>query len=582
MLRVNAMKTPLLVAMAVFGLLLLADAPEAAAQQSGRARVLVVPLQTGAGVRSNFGKKVADEVRKKIGDFPTMASIEEKEVKAELKRLKLNEKELGAIQWRQLAGRMNAQVVMYGTVANNGRGNAVNVAFIDAKTGDELAVPEFTVAGDGSSEVKESATTILTAFERHVEYQQALLFCQDYLQAEQYEDALRNCEKALEMNPGSVSARLLRGSIYVGMEDWDKALPDLEYVIELNPAETSALQLVAYTHAHLGNMERATELYRAYLNFNPEDVEVRLSVAYNLASAGGHAEAIALLQEGIAIDDTIAELWKYLGDVALNKGTSAPEGEEVADEPESGVYDEAAVRLAVEAYERVLELKGEDVGPELLQNVVAAYLAIGDYDAALQFVDRALAMVPDNAALWSSKADVLGRMDRFEDAVASLDKVLEIDPAYPNGVLRRGLFRLRGGDTGAAQEDFRAAVASGADPNVIAQQLLARGHRDHFQKKEYAAAISMFESGTEFATEASVLDQLHFFSAYGYYQQGVGIDKGNPSEQCAPARRALAKFQRVEPSLQKSGAVQRNNQAQIRESTDVYVYRQQQIIRKSC
>jgi tetratricopeptide (TPR) repeat protein len=366
------------------------------------------------------------------------------------------------------------------------------------------------------------------------------------------------------------------------MEDWDKALPDLEYVIEVNPAETSALQLVAYTHAHLGNMERATELYREYLNFNPEDVEVRLSVAYNLASAGGHAEAMALLQEGIAINDTIAELWKYLGDVALNKGTSAPEGGEGTDEPESGVYDEAAVRLAVEAYERVLELKGEDVGPELLQNVVAAYLAIGDYDAALQFVDRALAMVPDNPALWSSKADVLGRMERFQEAVVSLDRVLEIDPAYPNAVLRRGLFRLRGGDTEAAKEDFRAAVASGSDPNIIAQQLLARGHRDHFRKKEYAAAIGMFMAGTEFATEPGVLDQLYFFSAYGYYQQGVGIDKGNPSEQCAPARRALAQFQQVTPNLQKSGEVQRNNQAQIRESTDVYVYRQQQIIRKSC
>ncbi|MEN8144610.1 MAG: tetratricopeptide repeat protein [Gemmatimonadota bacterium] len=573
------MKTPLLLAMASFGLLFVADAPEAAAQQSGRARVLVAPLQTGNGVRSNFGEKVADEVRKNIGDFPTMASIEEKEVKAELKRLKLNEKELGAIQWRQLAGRMNAQVVMFGTVAKNGSGNAVNVAFIDAKTGDELAVPEFIVAGDGNSEVKESATTILTAFESHVDYQQSVLFCQDYLQAEQYEDALRNCEKALEMNPGSTSATLYMGSIYVGMEEWDKALPHLEMVVADNPAETSALQLLAYTHAHLGNMERATELYREYLNFNPADAEVRLSVAFNLAQAGGHGEAIALLQEGIALDDTNPDLWKFLGDVALNKGTTFPEGTEPA---ESGVSDEAAVRLSVEAYEKVMELRGEDVGADILQNVVAAYLAIGDYPAALGFADRALAMVPDNAALWSSKADVLGRQERFDEAAASLDKVLEIDPAYPNAVLRRGLFRLRGGDTEAAKEDFRAAVASGSDPNIIAQQLLARGHRDHFQKKQYAAAIDMFMAGTEFATEPGVRDQLYFFSAYGYYQQGVGIDKGNASEQCAPARRALGLFQQVEPNLQKSGSVQRNNQGQIRESTDVYVYRQQQIIRKSC
>ena len=76
---------------------------------------------------------------------------------------------------------------------------------------------------------------------------------------------------------------------------------------------------------------------------------------------------------------------------------------------------------------------------------------------------------------------------------------------------------------------------------------------------------------------------LYFFTAYGYYQQGVAIDGSNEAtEACQPARRALSRFQQVLPNLDRAGAEQPQSQSQIRESTDVYIYRQEQIIRKNC
>ena len=93
----------------------------------------------------------------------------------------------------------------------------------------------------------------------------------------------------------------------------------------------------------------------------------------------------------------------------------------------------------------------------------------------------------------------------------------------------------------------------------------------------------MFEVGTSVATPGRVRDQLYFWTAYTYYQQGVAIDGSNEvNEACQPARRALSKFQQVLPNLDRAGAEQPQSQAQIRESTDVYIYRQEQIIRKNC
>ncbi len=544
----------------------------------GRARVLVAPLKSGDGVKKDFGKKVSEEVQKDLRDFPTLTTIDNKTVKDELKRLKLDEKDLGLIQWRQLAGRLDADLVMYGEVSRAAGGNAVNVSFVESRSGDELTVPEFKVAGDGKDEVREAADVIVTAFEGQVEYQRAIMFCGDYLSAQQYEDAIRNCDDALTRNPGSTTARYLRGRAYMGMEDYESARTDLAAVIEENPAEVLALQSLAYSEAQLGNTERATELYREYLNFNPGDASVRMTIAYDLAQAGAYDPAIALLEEGIEVDPTNADLWEYLGNVSLNKGTTS-EGEG----GEATITDEESVRRAAEAYDQVLQIKGEETSPEILRNVIAAHLALGDYDQALAFADRAQATRPDDPALWSMRADVYGKMDRPADAADAMDEVLTLDPSYPNAHARRGFFKLAAGETDSAIVDLRLAVEDGTDPDAVASQMLSRGYNDHFKAGQYDDAIQMFKVGAEFAPAGRTRDQLYFFTAYGYYQQGVQIDASNEAaEACAPAQRALSKFEQVLPNLNRAGNEQPNAQSDIRESTDVYLYRQQQLIKKAC
>ncbi|MFQ5888449.1 MAG: tetratricopeptide repeat protein [Gemmatimonadota bacterium] len=568
----------------------LASAVGAKAQEStassGRARVLVAPLHTEGSVKADFGRKIADEVRDDLKDFPSLTSVDRKELRDELKRLKLDEKELGLIQWRQLASRLNAQVVMYGTIVPAAGGNAVSVTFVDARTGDELKVPEFRVGGDGRDEVKEAAARIYEAFEGQVQFLQAVVFCRDYLAADQLEDALRNCNRALELNPESGEALYLRGRIRMKQEDWNAAREDLDVVVAQNAAKTDALQSLAYTYAQLGEVERATELYREYLNFNPADADVRLKVAFDLAKAGGYDAAIALLEEGIERDATNAALWEYLGNVALTKGTQAEEGEpgsSATGNGEAAIADPEAVRLAIRAYSEVLTLKGDSIDPNILKNVMAAHLNMGEFEQALQFGERAQAMMPNDPGLWSIRADVLGRMDRFSEAVAALDRVLELDPEYENARLRRGLFRLRSGDREGAVVDLRSAVERGTDSNLVAGQLFARGYSDYFQKGRYETAISMFRVALEFATTGEVKNQINFFTAYGYFQQGVAIDRSNEAnEACEPARRALEKFQQVIPNLNRAGNYQAKSQGQIRENTDVYLFRQEQIIKKAC
>ncbi len=566
--------------------------------QASEIQVLVAPLVVSGGVNRRFGERVADEVRKALEDFGGLLPIEKGDVNDVLKQFGLKQEDMTPIEWRQLASRMNAQMVMIGTAQPSGGGVAVDVAFLDPSTGDELPVNPFTVADDGKH--KEAAQQITADLEEGVEYQRSIAFCSEYLSSNQFEDAIRNCERALAINGSSTRGRYLRGRIYMEMERWDDAVQDLEYVVTESPSNTDALQSLAYTQAQLGNKTRSLELYREYLNFNPDDAAVRLNIAFELATAGAYGEAMAILQEGVDRDAENPGLWEYLGSVALAHGTEGS-GNGGGDE----VTHPEAVRIAVNAFAKVLALKGENIDPSILSNAIVANMLLGDHQAALDFADRAIAMIENPpatdpevveagtegpqmsreellASIHSRRADVYSRMERFEDAAEAIAEAMRQDPDLDNGYMRRALFRLQGGDSDGAIADFRTAVDRGADSDQIANSLFSQGYTDHFQQGQHTRALQMFRTALEFAQAPDVSHQIHFFSAYSYYQQGTALDNGNQAEACGPAQNALSVFRNVMPHLNQSGSYQANSQAQIRDAVDVQLYRQEQIIRKAC
>ena len=52
----------------------------------------------------------------------------------------------------------------------------------------------------------------------------------------------------------------------------------------------------------------------------------------------------------------------------------------------------------------------------------------GEYDEAIGFYDRAIEAAPKNAQLWNSRGLALCHLGRYEDAIESFCRTLEIDP----------------------------------------------------------------------------------------------------------------------------------------------------------
>lgn len=552
-------------------------------QPSGRTRVLVPPLQTSSGVDRDFGSDVAKRVRQRLGSFDVLTAVTGAEIEDATKEFDLAPSEMTPAQWRQLAGQVNAGLILFGEATPGSDGGVdVEMQFVDASTGDELRSPGFSVDRDGGNGRRAAADMIANTLDSQVAFQRSLLFCEDYVGAGQYEDALRNCNKALGINGNSTRGRMIRGRIYREQQQWEKARQDFAVVVENDESNPDALQNLAYVNAQLGNTERATALYRTYLNFNPDDAQIRLNVAYNLASAGGLDDALGLLEEGVRRDSTNANLWKYLGDVALRKGTTGS-GRNVQGEG-AGVEDTASLRTAVDAYERVLELRGDSASPDLIRNTIAAQMQMGNLQEGLDLANRALESRPDDADLLDLKARILARQKEYSAAAGVMDSVIALDPEYDRAYLRRGNYRLQSGaSVEEVMADFEQAVENGTDGNVVANRMLAIGHNDYFQDGDLRTAARVFEAGLQFAESGSeAANQLHFFLGYGAYRQGEQLDKQNAEEVCEPAERALARFEQATRHLRQAGGYQAGSRRKLTKAADDYAYRQSQIIKKAC
>ncbi|HKK28148.1 MAG TPA: tetratricopeptide repeat protein [Gemmatimonadota bacterium] len=561
---------------------------------SGRAQVIVAPLKT-QGVDKDFGKDVAKKVREGLEKFDLLAPVDKDRLEHALDQYKLDENSMDLVSWRQLAGRINAQLIISGTAERSGDGTRVDVVFVDAKRGEKMEVPSFTVQG---TDKDQAAQKILGALDTQVKFLRAVANCNDYLSGNQYDDAVRNCDQALSINPKSGRALYLRGRVAMKLEKWDEATGYLKKVVDMEPSNEDAIQSLAYSNAQLGNQERALELYKQYLQFNPDNQQIRLSVAYNLASAGAYDQAIQVIRQGLERDSTSAAMWKYLGDVALKKGTEGDRSQMTAS---SSIGDTSAVRTAIDAYHKYLGLQPDSATSGIYRNIVAAELQLGELDQADQESMQAIhALTGKNPALWSLRADVLAQQGHLEQAVAAMDSTLAADSSYSNAYFKRGLFELRAGMGDKAIRDFHTAVdENGQDPNQIANALFGRGYQDYFKKGQslassgnyaaargqYQTAASLFTTALDFARQADMESQLNFWAGYAYYKVGDAIDnvnKANENPECQLARDALSAFQKVGGYMSKAGSYQQQSQKSVTDGTDVYTYRQNQLIKKAC
>ena len=554
----------------------------AQAQEGGRFQVIIPRFEPQQNADRGFGRDVARELREMINTLPTHVAMEEDDIEDRADQFNIEMDDLNCLYTIQIAAQVNVPVAVCGSYTEDAQRNMTITASIrDVSGSTQFDIEPFTVQRD---QREEAARQIFTAFDRFNTQVRAAGICNDYAASQQWENALRNCDESLAINPEATPVRFLRGRVLYEMERYDEALQEMETVLENDPFHEDALQLAGYINITQGDEEAGREYYSRYLEINPGNVAVRMNIAYEMAQAGDPVGAMEFIQVGLDVDPNSVDLLDQYGGFAFSAAANAQTECELENPEIEGVCPQAAdfYREAIEAYLKVFEARGPETEPDRLRNIVAAYIQLDELQSAIDFSERVLETHPEEGRIWTLYADALQRSGRLEEAIAALDRLLEIDPSHPTASLRQGQWLIQAKRIDEAVEVLaREAQKGEQQADQAARLFFNEGYVNGHQKNDYEYSIRNMTAAKQLPNVSQAMQsQLNFWHGFSLYSQAMGQME---EQTLANAQATLPKFRQALDLFNQSGnypSTVNVNMAQLLEATNTYIEIADAIIRR--
>ena len=336
--------------------------------------------------------------------------------------------------------------------------------------------------------------------------------------------ALTACESSEERAEGHYQRALQ----LIEAGDVDRALVELRNVFQLNGQHLEARRAYADAQLARGEVRDAYSQYLRLIEQYPNDQKgrialIKLAVDQNQWDEVERQLAPALEQQpdnpDLLLVKVTDEYRKFVND--------------------QGQGDLEAIRAQAEA------LKPKVSGSTLAQKLLAdSYVRSGQFDRALQEVDEALAIDPDDLELYQLRLSLL---DRLGDTDAVEQQLLAMVERFPKDTnVQATLLRwyIARGETDQAERFMRARAASaeGEGPDLELVQFLARFRSSEAALQEVDALIAGGDSSDLFR---SVRAGLRF--ELGARDEAIAeveeiLKEAEPSEQTRNIKIALARM----------------------------------------
>jgi tetratricopeptide (TPR) repeat protein len=524
----------------------------ALAQDGGRFRVLIPYFEPQNGADRNFGRQASEDLREMMGSMPTHVAMDEDDIEDQAERFNMDIDDLNCLYALQLAAQIDVPILVCGSYTQDAQRNSTLTASIrTVDTSDEFVLPPITVGRDGR---EEAARHVMTAFERYNTLIRSAAICTDYAASQQWEAALRNCEESLAINPNAMTTRYMRAQILYELERLPEALEDFDRVLEMDPLNENALRTAGFIATRMGDDERGRAYYRRYLDVNPGNTAIRMSIASQMAEAGDPQGALEFIQPGLDVAPDDADLLDLFGTFAFMGALDAQTTYLAANASAQGLSPEAAdfYRQGIDAYLKVIAVRGAETPIDRLRNLVIAYSQLEDYPAALAMAERVFEREPNDVSVRNMYADVLKSSGRLEDALAALDRVLELEPDHPSARVKKATWLIEVQRIEDAVATLLPTAVDGPSADNAATMIFNEVYTNGFNRQDYAYTIrGMVAAKTIPNLTARMREQLHFWHGLSIFQRTSPLAQANNLES---ARVTLPAFQEAQALLNQAGS----------------------------
>ena len=131
---------------------------------------------------------------------------------------------------------------------------------------------------------------------------------------EDYDDARRAADRALELDPDSALARVGRAGVRSHLDlDWDGSVADLREAIEIDPTEIDAYFWLGVTLFLMGRFDESVATHEIAYSMDPQSPNIISQLGLVLCYAGRQDEGERMLRDGIEQHPVFFDLPNFLG-----------------------------------------------------------------------------------------------------------------------------------------------------------------------------------------------------------------------------------------------------------------------------
>ena len=243
-----------------------------------------------------------------------------------------------------------------------------------------------------------------------------------YVNASRYVDAIRACDKALDLEPNFPPAYQIRGLAYAGAGRLSEAIRDYDQAIALKPDFAAFYNSRGSAEAQIGRPNEAIADCSKAIALKPDSAEAYNNRGIVYARAGRSAEALRDYDEAIKLDPDYATAYNNRGNA---RADAHRDSEAIAD------------------YGQAIALKPDFA--EAYNNRGGAYARSARFDEALRDFNEAIALRPDYAGAYYNRARLHFQRKEYGRALADV-KMYEKLGGRPDPALVKALQKAAGPD----------------------------------------------------------------------------------------------------------------------------------------
>jgi serine/threonine protein kinase/Flp pilus assembly protein TadD len=214
--------------------------------------------------------------------------------------------------------------------------------------------------------------------------------------------------KAIELKQDYWGGYHSLGLFFYKHNRYKEAIPQFERVVALTPDNVRAYNNLGAIYMQLEQWEKAREMLQRAFQLQL-DADVSDNLATVLFHEGKYAEALAVYQDALNLDDKNYEMWGNLGSGYLWTG-------------DTGKADES-YRKAIQLAEARLKVNPRD--PELLADLSGYYGVLGERAKAEELIQRAAIIDPENSYAMYRAALNYEHWGEREKALHWIEKAIE-------------------------------------------------------------------------------------------------------------------------------------------------------------